>query len=137
MSYNPTCLGCSISQLYLSNFHRFFVVQFKFFNQSHLILFFSHFRISQIVLREIPIALEFSFFNASAEHKYFPNIVMLNHPPEVIKSKLWNRSLTRYCRFTLDINHICIDVIIYTFMLFQFTNLSSGRLKGHIFWISV
>ena len=65
------------------------------------------------------------------------DIVLLNHPPKVVKGEFGNRRLACNCIFPLDIDEIGINIVLYVIPFLLGTKGNPGRLKGHVLRVPI
>jgi len=69
-----------------------------------------------VLLREVSVALDLVLFDEAAEHEEGRNVVLLHHPPKIVKT-VGERALSGYCCLTLKLDRIGVDVVLHFLVL--------------------
>ena len=65
------------------------------------------------------------------------DIVLLNHPPKVVKGEFGNRCLACNCIFPLYIDEVGIDIVLNVIPFLLGTKGNPGGLKGHVLRVPI
>jgi len=112
------------------------LLHFSFADNVKLILFFDHFAALSFLVGPISVTLFSVLFNQTTEHKHRCDIIFLHHSIEVVEC--WSkRPLSRDNFLSLKLDHIRIDVILYSIFLINRCQNWLSRIECHYMRVPV